>query len=139
MSLHQINSFCRETRKWFLSVEIWIIRKFFLICRMKSFGRGFYSKNCLFKTIQKGRTMCSILDQFKNLCEGVGVKFVFKFESIIPEIEGHALAEGSRLSVPAPRRVQIFFQVCLRLSQEPTFNLFSHGEGAFSAPFSKNN
>ena len=31
---------------------------------------------------------------------------------MIPEIEGHALAEESRLSVPAPRRVQIFFQVC---------------------------
>ena len=46
--------------------------------------------------------MCSILDQFKNLCEGEGVKFVFKFESMIPEIEGHALAKGSRLSVPAP-------------------------------------
>ena len=59
--------------------------------------------------------MCSFfrgIDQFNNLCEGDGVKFVFKFESMIPEIAGHALAEGSRLSVPAPRRVQIFFQVC---------------------------
>ena len=77
---------------------------------MKSFGRGFYSKNCLFKTIQKGRIMCSILDQFKNICEGEGAKLLFKFESMIPEIEGYARAEGSRLSVPAPRRVQIFFQ-----------------------------
>ena len=52
------------------------------------------------------------IDQFKNLFGGVGIKFVFKFKLIIPEIGGNTLAEGSRLSVPAPRRVQIFFQVC---------------------------
>ena len=60
--------------------------------------------------------MCSIfwgIDQFKNLCKGEGLKYVFKFKSMIPEIGGHLPAEGSGLSVPAPRRVQIFFQVCL--------------------------
>ena len=41
--------------------------------------------------------MCSILDQFKNICEGEGAKFLFKFESIIPEVGGQALAEESRL------------------------------------------
>ena len=43
---------------------------------------------------------------------GGDLKFVFKFKLMIPEIGGHALAEGSRLSVPAPRKVQIFLQVC---------------------------
>ena len=82
---------------------------------MKSSCRGFNKKNFLFKNIQRGRTMCSIfrgIDQSKNLCEGEGLKFVFKFKSMIPEIGGHALAEESQLSVPAPRRVQIFFEVC---------------------------
>ena len=36
---------------------------------------------------------------------------IFMFKLIILEIGGHMLAEGSHLSVPAPRRVQIFFQV----------------------------
>ena len=49
------------------------------------------------------------LNHFKNSW-GV-LKFVFNFKSMIPVIGGHTLAEGSRLSVPAPRRVQIFFQV----------------------------
>ena len=47
---------------------------------------------------------------------GGGLKFVFKVELIIPEIWGHVLAEGSQLSVPAPRRVQIFFQVWKKVS-----------------------
>ena len=38
----------------------------------------------------------------------MGLKFRFKFKLMIPEIGIHALAEGSRLTVPAPRRVQIF-------------------------------
>ena len=42
-----------------------------------------------------------------------GLKFVFMFKLIILEIGGHMLAEGSHLSVPAPRRVQIFFQVSI--------------------------
>ena len=52
------------------------------------------------------------IDECKNLCEMEGLKFVFKFKLMIPEIGGHMLAEESRLSVPAPRRIQIFFQVC---------------------------
>ena len=43
--------------------------------------------------------MCSILDQFKNLCEGEGLKFVFKFKLMIPEIGGHVLA-GSQFLLP---------------------------------------
>ena len=62
----------------------------------------------------RGGGLCAVslggIDQFKNLC-GRGLKFVFKFELIILKIGGHVLAEGSWLSVPAPRRVQIFFQV----------------------------
>ena len=50
------------------------------------------------------------IDQFKNY--GGDLKFVFKFKLMIHEIGGHTLAEGSRISVPAPRRVQIFLQVC---------------------------
>ena len=71
--------------------------------------------------------MCSILDQFKNICEGEGAKFLFKFESIIPEIEGHVLAEGSGLSVPAPRRVQIFFPgLVWRAGHEAFFRLLGN-------------
>ena len=58
--------------------------------------------------------MCSISrgrDQFKNLCKRYGLKFVLKLKSMIPEIRGYWLAEGSGLSVSAPRKVQIFFQV----------------------------
>jgi len=40
---------------------------------------------------------------------GGGLEFFFKFKSIIPEIGGHALAEGSRLSVPAARKGSVFF------------------------------
>ena len=79
---------------------------------MKSFCRGFNKKN-FFQKHPEG--LCAVfletIDQCKNSCEGEGLKFVFKFRLVIPEIGGHALAEGSRLSVPAPRRVQIFFQV----------------------------
>ena len=62
------------------------------------------------KNIQMGRTMCSIFRGYRQFQEfmGVGLKFGFKFELMIPEIGSHALAEGSRLTVPAPRRVQIF-------------------------------
>ena len=54
--------------------------------------------------------MCSIFRGYRQFQEfmGVGLKFGFKFELMIPEIGSHALAEGSRLTVPAPRRVQIF-------------------------------
>ena len=54
--------------------------------------------------------MCSIFRGYRQFQEfmGVGLKFGFKFELMIPEISSHALAEGSRLTVPAPRRVQIF-------------------------------
>ena len=65
--------------------------------------------------------MCAVffwgIDLLKNSIWGGGLKFVFKFKIIIPKIGGHMLAEGSRLSVPAPRRIQIFFQACLQLSQ----------------------
>ena len=62
------------------------------------------------KNIQRGRTMCSIFRGYRQFQEfmGVGLKFGFKFELMIPEIGSHALAEGSRLTVPAPRRIQIF-------------------------------
>ena len=62
------------------------------------------------KNIQRGRTMCSIFRGYRQFQKfmGVGLKFGFKFELMIPEIGSHALAEGSRLTVPAPRRVQIF-------------------------------
>ena len=64
----------------------------------------------------RGGGLCAVflggIDQFKNLCEGEDLKFVFKFKLMIPKIGGHALAEGFRLSFPAPRRVKIFFQVC---------------------------
>ena len=60
--------------------------------------------------------MCIIFKGHRSIQElmqgGRGLKFVFKFKLIIPEIGVHALAEGSRLSVSAPRRVEIFLQVC---------------------------
>ena len=49
------------------------------------------------------------IDQFKNSYVGGGLEFFFKFKSIIPEIGGHALAEGSRLSVPAARKGSVLF------------------------------
>ena len=56
--------------------------------------------------IYRGGGLCAVflggVDHFKNLRGG-----------------GHALAEGSRLSVPAPRRVQIFFQVWWRVAETP--------------------
>ena len=96
------------------------------ILRLKSFWRSVNPKNFLpwnkplktkvVKNIQRGRTICSIFRGYRSIQEFMwkgGLKFVCKFELIIPEIGGHMLAEGSRLSVPAPRRVQIFFHVCL--------------------------
>ena len=78
--------------------------------------------------------MCSIfrgmgIYQFKNLCEWGGLKFVLEFELMIPEIGGHALTEGSWLSVPAPRRAQIFFQVCLAA---PSPSLYNPSRPSFS-------
>ena len=74
------------------------------------------------KKTSRGGGLCAVfsgcIDQFKNLCKGEGLKFVFKFKSMIPEIGGHLPAEGSGLSVPAPRRVQIFFQVCCEVPLE---------------------
>ena len=62
--------------------------------------------------------MCSISGGYISINSriylGGGLKFVFKFKLVIPEIGRHVLAEseGSQLSFPAPRRVYIFFQVC---------------------------
>ena len=74
-----------------------------------SIRRIFFSKT------SRGGGLCAVflggIDQFENLCEGEGLKFVFKFRLMIHEIGGHALTEGFRLSVPDPSRVQIFFLI----------------------------
>ena len=62
--------------------------------------------------------MCRIFREYRLIQEFMregGLKLVFKFELIIPEIGGHTLAEGSwlRLSVPAPRSVQLFSRSAL--------------------------
>ena len=52
-----------------------------------------------------------ILIHWKNSIQefmGVGSKIWLQVQINDPEIGSHALAEGSQLTVPAPRRIQIF-------------------------------
>ena len=58
-------------------------------------------RRIFFSITSRGGGICAVfsgcIDQFKNLYKGEGFKFVFKFKSIIAEIGGHLLAEGSGL------------------------------------------
>ena len=108
-------SFCKNINRSKLLPFIYRLKFFWRSVNPKNFpplNKPFKMKG--FKNIQKRRTMCRIFRGYRSsqvFMWGGGLIFVFKLKLFIPEIGGYALAEGSHLSVPAPRRAQIFFQV----------------------------
>ena len=77
--------------------------------RIKFFCGSVNQKNFLLRNGFSNETC--ILIHWKNSFQefmGVGSKIWLQVQINDPEIGSHAHAEGSRLTVPAPRRIQIF-------------------------------